>query len=183
MVILKFGGVYADVDVECRKPLDGVVLPTDTMIVGWEAEVPTDEDALKLTYTRRRQILQWFFAAAPGHPVLRKICDSIAANVYTRFSDDANRDTLERTGPGIWTDSVLEYALQHPPSPRETWSVRILPRIAFGMHDLGFEGMPPSDPLVVIIHHFLGSWKVEESWRDCHTSRCVAHWISQKIRR
>jgi mannosyltransferase OCH1-like enzyme len=43
MVILKYGGVYADIDVECRKPLDTVLLPSDAMVVGWEVEVPTDE--------------------------------------------------------------------------------------------------------------------------------------------
>ena len=56
------------------------------------------------------QVLQWFFAAAPGHPALREICNHIAANVGTRFSNNSNRDTLDRTGPGAWTDVVLRHA-------------------------------------------------------------------------
>ena len=60
------------------------------------------------------QILQWTFAAAPGHPVLREICDRIARTVYEGFSEDTNLDTLERTGPGLWTDIVLKHARLHP---------------------------------------------------------------------
>jgi hypothetical protein len=59
------------------------------------------------------QVLQWVFAAAPGHPALQEICDHIAANALTRFSNNTNRDTLERTGPGVWTDVVLKHATLH----------------------------------------------------------------------
>jgi hypothetical protein len=141
------------------------------------------KDAIKGGYVRHRQILQWFFAAAPGHPVLRQICDSIAANVYTKFSADPNRDTLERTGPGIWTDKVLEHALKHPPrAPGVTWSIRILPQIVFGVWK-DISDMPCNDTLVAIIHHFLGSWKAKESWRDCDDSPCVVEWITFKLKR
>jgi mannosyltransferase OCH1-like enzyme len=61
-------------------------------------------------------VLQWTFAGAPGHPALREICDYIARNVHTAFTDNANSDTLERTGPGIWTDVILRHARLHPPS-------------------------------------------------------------------
>ncbi len=58
---------------------------------------------------------QWVFAGAPGHPALRELCDRIAANARTVFSGDMNTDTLERTGPGVWTDVVLKHARLHPP--------------------------------------------------------------------
>jgi hypothetical protein len=62
------------------------------------------------------QVLQWVFAGAPGHPALREICDHIATHATTVFSNNTNRDTLERTGPGVWTDVILRHALQHPPA-------------------------------------------------------------------
>ncbi len=62
------------------------------------------------------QVLQWVFAGAPGHPALREICDHIARHATTVFSNNTNRDTLERTGPGVWTDVILKHALAHPPS-------------------------------------------------------------------
>jgi hypothetical protein len=116
MVILRMGGVYADIDVECRQPLDTVIRPSDTMVVGWESEVSTDVEAFKRHFARKRQVLQWFFAAAPGHPALRAICDHIAENAWKVFSNNTNRDTLERTGPGIWTDIILKHAARHPVS-------------------------------------------------------------------
>ena len=60
------------------------------------------------------QVLQWIFAAAPGHPALRNICDHIAGSMDTQFSGNKNFDTLERTGPGAFTDVILKHAQLHP---------------------------------------------------------------------
>lgn len=114
MVVLRLGGVYADIDVECRQPLDAVIQPADTLLVGWDAELADSTAAATQQYARQRQIATWFFAAAPGHPVLRELCDHIAHNAMTVFSNNTVRDTLERTGQGVWTDLVLRHALQHP---------------------------------------------------------------------
>ena len=65
------------------------------------------------------QVQQWFFAAAPGHPALKRACDHIANSYKRKFSDYTNIDTLERTGPGAWTDVVVGTALQHSPGVRE----------------------------------------------------------------
>ena len=45
------------------------------------------------------QALQWAFAAVPGHPALRDVCDHINRNVITRFSEDAQLNVLERRWP------------------------------------------------------------------------------------
>jgi hypothetical protein len=282
MVVLRLGGVYADIDVECRQPLDKVIRPTDTMVVGWESEVPTDAQAYKRHFARKRQVLQWFFAAAPGHPVLRQICQHIAHNTLRVFSNNTNRDTLERTGPGIWTDIVLRHSMRHPmhkvrscrqparsaaamagrppagqpvchsvhrctstlrphvhgptaiSSPciiahttynttasgmltpthstgpawlvfllqalhagtaarcthhrpnlhtaccphhlphhhtpcrllqlDDPYKVRVLPRVAFGVHPAGIDGLTPDAREIVVLHHFMGSWKVRGGW-------------------
>jgi hypothetical protein len=208
MVVLRLGGVYADIDVECRQPLDSVIRPTDTMVVGWEAEVASDAQAYQRHFARKRQVLQWFFAAAAGHPALRQICEHIAANALRSFSNNTNRDTLERTGPGIWTDIVLRHSMRHPmhkvrrrggprppcagrrrlccrPSPRrapaapaarqpaaltarpahrpqldDPYKVRVLPRVAFGVHPAGIDGLAADAREIVALHHFMGSWKV-----------------------
>ena len=41
MVILKYGGVYSDIDTECRQPLSSIIKARDTMVVGWENEFAT----------------------------------------------------------------------------------------------------------------------------------------------
>ena len=45
LVVLHTGGVYADIDTECRRPLDEFLRTTDTLVVGWEGEFATDEMA------------------------------------------------------------------------------------------------------------------------------------------
>ena len=61
------------------------------------------------------QVLQWLFGAVAGHPMLREICDHIAFSNFRKLqTGDPHADTEERTGPGLWTDMVLEHAMQHP---------------------------------------------------------------------
>ena len=44
----------------------------------------------------------------------------------------------------------------------DPWGVRVLPKVAFGVHPLGLDGVGPDDPDIVVLHQFLGSWKVPE---------------------
>lgn len=56
MVVLRLGGVYADVDTECRQPMDSLIRPRDTMVVGWENEFETPAEAEHRHYVRSRQV-------------------------------------------------------------------------------------------------------------------------------
>ena len=56
MVVLRMGGVYMDGDVECRRPLDELILPGDTLVAGWEAEFPNASIARAKEYVRKRQV-------------------------------------------------------------------------------------------------------------------------------
>jgi hypothetical protein len=113
MVVLRLGGAYADIDAECRQPLDSIIQPADTLLVGWDTEVSNATSAAATGLARQRLVANWFFVAAAGHPVLRELCDHIARNAMSTFSKNAVRDTAERTGQGLWTDVVLRHALQH----------------------------------------------------------------------
>jgi mannosyltransferase OCH1-like enzyme len=55
-VVLRLGGVYADLDTECRKPLSDLIQPRDTLIAGWENEFDVPADAEKRHYVRSRQV-------------------------------------------------------------------------------------------------------------------------------
>eukprot|EP00873_Tetraselmis_striata_P026436 jgi/Tetstr1/446700/TSEL_003638.t1 len=158
LVVLRYGGVYADMDTECRVPLDDYISEGDTLVAGWENEFPSVAWRVKRGYSRQRQLLQWALAGAPGHPALRAVCDHIQRSATALFSTDANTDTLDRTGPGAWTDAVLGYAMS--PAGREAgspWRVRLLPQVAFGA--FGLDGLPGDAPGILIRHHFQGSWK------------------------
>eukprot|EP00884_Botryococcus_braunii_P017341 jgi/Botrbrau1/4290/Bobra.0390s0030.1 len=131
MVVLRLGGVYADIDTECRQPLNSLL--------------------------RAR-------GYACRHPALREICDHIARNAQATYSDNTNVDTLEKTGPGIWTDVVLKHARLHPPSnvcpggsPLSLGTCRVFADACRGT-------FKTHDPGIVVMHHFYGSWKVRGGW-------------------
>lgn len=156
MVILRHGGVYADVDAECRRPLDGLLHSKDTLVAGWDNEFPDAAAALEAGYVRQRQLSQYVFAGAPGHPALRDLCERIAAAVtkHNTFSSDARINALERTGAGLFTDVLLQHAAEHTPARRDDpWGVRLLPRVRFGAPQAPAYGLTPTDAGVVVLHH------------------------------
>lgn len=109
-------------------------------------------------YVRQRQLVQWVFAGAPGHPALQELCDRIAAAAAARqtFSSDARVNALERTGAGLFTDVLLRHAAAHPPAARDDpWGVRLLPRVRFAAPPAPAFGLTPSDPGVAVLHHAL----------------------------
>ena len=55
-MVIRTGGVYTDSDVECRKPLDDLIQPSDALIAGWEAEFPNATIARISEYARKRQV-------------------------------------------------------------------------------------------------------------------------------
>ncbi len=58
MVILRVGGVYSDIDTECRKPLDSLIKSKDTLVAGWEATFASPEEAHSREYVRTQQLVQ-----------------------------------------------------------------------------------------------------------------------------
>lgn len=169
MVVLKYGGIYADLDTECRVPLEKVIRSKDKLVVGWEMEFKTDDETVRRSYARRRQILQWVFAATPNHPAMRAICNQIAKNYALKFSELPDRDTLERTGPGLFTDVILEHAY------RPENGVRILPRVAFGSSTFGDDGLSDKCSGIAVMHYYRGSWKAPGQ-PDDFLSSFVARW-------
>ena len=64
---------------------DSLLTPADTLVVGWENEFPTAARAAARKYVRKRQVLQWAFAGAPGHPALRAACEMSLEERIARF--------------------------------------------------------------------------------------------------
>ena len=46
------------------------------------------------------------------------------------------------------------------------WSVRVLPKVSFGTHPSGEDGVRQDDAGVLVAHKFLGSWKSSKGWSD-----------------
>ena len=56
LVVLRHGGVYADIDTECTQPLDSLIGSSDLMVVGWEGEVGDDQALVNRHFARHRQV-------------------------------------------------------------------------------------------------------------------------------
>ena len=178
LVVYLEGGVYADLDTAAAAPLSGWLRPDDALVAGWEADSAGVDAMLARGDVRRRQALQWAFAARAGHPALllmaERIADAVLGDGSARaLGADSDSSTLERTGPGLFTDA-LRHAARRAAAGDEKWRVRFLPRVAMatnwdagrGRWELadaagggGPLAVPEGDERVVLRHYAAGSWK------------------------
>jgi hypothetical protein len=99
LILERWGGVYADLDVECLRPFDSL-LAGSSMVLGFEPAA----HARRLG--RRTLVSNAVIAAVPGHPLLHRLIETfhrLPADILT------HRDVLEQTGP-LQLSRVLEAA-------------------------------------------------------------------------
>jgi hypothetical protein len=102
--------------------------------------------------------------AAPGHPAMALLCERLSKQATATFTSHRHQqlmDTLERTGPGLFTDVVNEW---NDGGDHGDWGrIVVLPRSAFGrgIKIIADEKSRFNFPSVYILHHFAGSWKPE----------------------
>lgn len=178
------GGVYTDMDTVALKPIDAWV-PAGLrdqvrLIVGIEFD--RRDGGLWADITHWVQFCQWTIAAAPGHPVFRKMVARVLQSVnelsetYGLPADKlqpTSYEVMNSTGPAAWTDVVFEQLQQHDPAlnttkdlafldaPKLYGDILVLPIDGFGM------GQPHSHstqdgtiPEVALVRHFFhGSWR------------------------
>ncbi|GAA5826110.1 hypothetical protein JCM11251_007168 [Rhodosporidiobolus azoricus] len=192
LVLAVEGGVYADTDVECLKPVES--WGED---VSWNGKRPKSYVSPSLIWwPRPLQISQWTVAAARGHPVLLDVVRRIVEMAL--LPEEEPKSVMERTGPGPFTDSLLSYVLAQY---RKPWgSLRGLPsdgwrfrasvdapealkkqrRVRGGKEEerwgdlkvLSITGFSPgvghmgakgrSDPAAMAAHAFAGSWRQQK---------------------
>mmetsp|Transcript_19235 Transcript_19235/g.41558 ORF Transcript_19235/g.41558 Transcript_19235/m.41558 type:complete len:455 (+) Transcript_19235:54-1418(+) len=156
LALCAFGGVYADSDVICARPVDSWVDTTHGdagLLVGIENAFTTPEEAAERTYARQIQLEQWLIAGRPGHPATCRMGDYVQQHVqlerrgfFNISGWDTNRAVLERTGPGIWTTSVSTYLEQQGVelgagvlSGVRAGDLRLLPQLSFGCPSMAFD--------------------------------------------
>jgi len=89
LILEHCGGVYADLDTECLRPL-GPLLENMSMVVGLEPR----SHARQLG--ERRVLSNAVIASSPGHPFVKYIVKAFEAS---RKEITTHRDVLEQTGP------------------------------------------------------------------------------------
>eukprot|EP00878_Enallax_costatus_P004173 GHUV01004402.1.p1 GENE.GHUV01004402.1~~GHUV01004402.1.p1 ORF type:complete len:472 (+),score=66.76 GHUV01004402.1:83-1498(+) len=115
LVLHKLGGVYADLDVQCLKPIDD-----------WNSEHQHDAQVLlgMENYDSKRprpiHVTNWVLAAAPGHPLPASMPAIVAKATQHQFFDVMRQDgpikkkayedgIIDRTGPAALSWAMYEY--------------------------------------------------------------------------
>lgn len=96
-VMYRFGGVYADVDTICERPVESWLRVAPGLVVAAE----NDE-----------HLCQWTFAARPNHPALASLIDTIIrmAHDETLMRNLSAPHFVHRTtGPAVFTDAILRH--------------------------------------------------------------------------
>ena len=130
-VLSKYGGIYVDVDFECLQSLDTLLQSPFTFICGF-----SNVNAVEIN--------NGFIASIPGHPLLQSLINRVRSPVspskpskllasflgedeaLTKHAfGDTWMGTIERTGPGLFTKTVMEHLL----ADESESSVLVLPQI------------------------------------------------------
>ena len=94
-IILKYGGIYTDLDTECIVPIKfWKNINNKNIIIGLE------------NYTH---ICQWTFGAVPNHPFMNFLIEIIHNKIMKGIDFSSEHFVHYTTGPGIFTDSFYKY--------------------------------------------------------------------------
>jgi len=171
IIIYVKGGIYTDIDTLCRRAIDTWTdgIPDIGIIIGVESDEEEDNEEWRKYFIRHFQLLQWTIAAKPRHPMLEKVIMKIHEISQQKTNKTISKDDiLNWTGPGMWTDTILEYIKDtHGVDYKEFKNLRhgkrvddiyILPRSGFSAPS-GPEDGGEYNPEAKVEHLFWGSWK------------------------
>jgi mannosyltransferase OCH1-like enzyme len=162
LVIYRFGGLYADIDMECLRPIKSF-LCGDGAIFSIEAQISRSRQR-ELGYRHPYQIANCIFAASPGDPFLLKLVETVASQAQARPAQSLT-DVEDTTGPHLLTR--LFYQQRRP-------DARVLEQIYWQPPRL-FPDCFPLNRNMFARHWFLGSWK------DVVSKSLRRRWIDRDI--
>lgn len=181
LVVLKFGGVWSDIDTMCLKPVDtwnsSALIPVSSQTKKQSplnAFIGVEFDASGVIidwFSIKLQFVQWTFAFPREHPLLRYVVDKIYYKYINMTGYEISEYTVHRvTGPTIWTDAVLEFfslsagisnyhQFRYLKYPLVIGDVVVLPITAFSPNNVEMGGKTADHPDSLVEHLFYGSWK------------------------
>lgn len=95
--LLLHGGIYVDADEGCEQSLSAYCTTPD-LVLSYSRGVPSC-------------INNWFVATAPGLKLLSSVVENILGNLRNVVRNGAQTNVWVLTGPGLWTLSVMDLAL------------------------------------------------------------------------
>jgi len=189
LILGAVGGVYTDTDTVALKPIDKWV-PAElrdkvSVVVGIEfdrRDGPGWADIIHWV-----QFCQWTIAAAPGHPVFRKMAarilqalDDLSATHETSFDKlkPTSFEVMNSTGPAAWSEVVFKQLQEFDPSlkehkdlsfmtePRLIGDILVLTIDGFGMGQPHSNSTKDHIPEAALVKHlFKGSWRGDKRRR------------------
>jgi len=86
MAIHREGGVYLDIKSACTLPFDDVLMPNDQYILSqWDTRMGREHvnmgNSPELARIPGGEFQQWYIAATPRHPFLRKVIQDVLFNI------------------------------------------------------------------------------------------------------
>lgn len=162
LIVYRYGGLYADIDMECLRPFDrffqltGLVLSVETRL--------TRTRQGELGYRQPWQIANCVFAAEPRHWFMQQVIQETVRTSAGQVTSDVNVE--DTTGPRMLTR--LFYNLPRAQRAR----ISVLAPI-FWMPPTCYPNRWPLNRNMYARHHFLGSWKLE----PCHPTSLRRHCI------
>jgi mannosyltransferase OCH1-like enzyme len=145
-VIYRDGGIYADIDMECLRPI-GPLLSMGECLVSVEARLGRTRRR-ELGYAGDTQIANCIFAAAPGHPLFRRAVEQAFA-LFASAGPKAALSVEDLTGPRMLTRLL---------SAERFEGITILPQIAL-MAPLEYPNVWPLNRYMYARHRTFGTWK------------------------
>ena len=157
LILYRIGGLYADLDYECIRPLD-VLLSGSTCCMGME---PTFHN--RKYYNKDMLIGNALMAAKPGHPYMASIIEDMKVNFNVDYRKNDSMQIMESTGPLMVTRvyerfkkkkdiTLLPADLVAPLQVKEIWMLR--------------SGHAGKDILKKVeesfaIHYFFNTWLIQ----------------------
>ncbi|KAF2680064.1 glycosyltransferase family 32 protein [Lentithecium fluviatile CBS 122367] len=136
LVMYAEGGVYADIDVECLRPVDRFIPERYSeqevdMIIGVEIDEPAFVDH-PILGSKCKSFCQWTFAAKPRLPVMMRLIENIQDWLHelshekgvavSQLELDFN-EVISGTGPSAFTKAVLEQMTAQNHGKPVTWDL------------------------------------------------------------
>ncbi|KXN67679.1 glycosyltransferase family 32 protein [Conidiobolus coronatus NRRL 28638] len=177
-IISEFGGFYVDSDVQKLRGFEQKMngLKNCGILLGIEIDWRNSGNDWVGKFPRNFQFAQWTYYSRKAHPMLKFVTQRISRQIeynQVRNISLADLDVMDVTGPGIWTDAILDYVLAAKGVDlKETVKCGEFYKIddICILDVMGFANSIPhsdcktkeeygNDSIKISYHHFLGTWK------------------------
>jgi mannosyltransferase OCH1-like enzyme len=111
LIVFHIGGVYLDSKSGIIKPLDDILLPSDTFVFQLSPHHVHPDD---IKYFNGKEINQWVIVSTAGNPIIKNVIDTMIKNINDpgNINETGKLGVLRLTGPIMYTNSIVPLLTQ-----------------------------------------------------------------------